>query len=66
MSVDTAPTWFTVTEAAERLGVHKQTIYRLIYAGLLGWNNISTGKRPRIRISLDSLKAFAKSTERAA
>lgn len=58
----------TVTDAAAELRVDKQTVYRLIWGGQLGWTDISApgAKRARIRISPQALATFLKKRERSA
>jgi excisionase family DNA binding protein len=65
----TAPTaQLTVLDVATELRVDKQTVYRLIWGGELGWTDISTrgAKRARIRISAHALQAYLKKRERRA
>lgn len=38
-------------EVASRLSIHVQSVRELIWAEELGWVNIGTGKRPRIRVA---------------
>lgn len=58
----------TVLDAASELRVDKQTVYRLIWGGQLGWTDISSpgAKRRRIRISPQALTAYLKKRERPA
>lgn len=52
-------------EAAERLGVGRRTVYRLIAQGELRAVNVSpsgaAGRRPRMRVREDDLAAFIES-----
>lgn len=55
----------TVPAAAAALGVHKQTAYRMVWAGLLPWVNVGLGKsRPRVRVRESAVKALIQSRER--
>lgn len=58
----------TVLDAAEQLRVNKQTVYRLIWEGHLGWTDISRpgAKRARIRISPQALAAYLTKREHPA
>lgn len=56
----------TPVEVAARLRVHRQSVYRLIWGGRLDYHDISTGKRPRLRISPEALARYIKTTERPA
>ena len=62
----TTPHLLTVPQAAERLQIHPQAVYRLIWAGQLEWTNVGTGKRPRIRVSEKQLAAFLREREEVA
>lgn len=68
MSAATAPNMLTILEVAERLRIGKQTVYRLIWGGELGWTDISSkgAKRRRIRVSETALTKYLRSRERAA
>jgi len=49
----------TPAEAGERLRVHRQTVYRMIWAGELPWTNVGRGRtRPRIRIPEPAVEAY--------
>ena len=51
--------WFTVKEAADVLGVHKNTIYRLIWKRKLRATNVATGgERVTYRIYSKDLDAY--------
>jgi excisionase family DNA binding protein len=52
----------TVPETAARLGVQRNTVYRLIKAGALRTVDIAaTGKKARARVREDDLAAFIES-----
>lgn len=55
-----------VDEAAEVLRTHPQSVYRLIWSGQLAVVDISTGKRPRLRVDDVELKRFVASRKVAA
>lgn len=49
----------TVQEAADQLAVHRQSVYRLIWAGELTVTNVGQGRRrPRLRIIAESVEAY--------
>lgn len=51
--------WFTAQEAAEELGVHRNTIYRLIKSRRLKATNVATkGEKLSYRIYLKDLDAY--------
>ncbi len=57
--------YLTVIEAAAVLHVDKQTVYRLVWAGLLPRIPIGQGKsRPRFRIRRSAIDRFMSSQER--
>lgn len=58
----------TVLEAADELRINKQTVYRLVWTGELGWTDVSSkgAKRRRIRISQKALSAYLSRRERVA
>lgn len=58
--------WLTVPEAAGLLSVHRQTAYRMVWAGLLPWHDVALpgARRPRIRISAAALTAYMRANER--
>jgi excisionase family DNA binding protein len=58
----------TVLDAAAELRVDKQTVYRLIWGGQLGWTDVRGpgAKRARIRISPQALTTYLKKRERPA
>jgi len=56
----------TVADAAEVMGVHPQTVYRLIWDGALPWVNVARQGRARIRIRQSALAAYLASRERGA
>jgi len=60
------PDTMTPLEVAHHLRTSRQTVYRLIWGGKLGWNNTGTEKRPRIRVTREAFARYLKSTERAA
>lgn len=54
----------TVPETGQRLGVHKQSVYRLIWAGQLAVVNVGNGKRrPRLRIKESSIEDYIRRNE---
>lgn len=61
----TDSTALTVVEAAQRLRINKQTLYRMIWAGEIDWIDIAQAgaKRPRIRIRESAVEAFLNSRE---
>lgn len=56
-----------VQEVADLWGVDKQTVYRAIWAGDLGWVNIARpgASRARIRVSQSAAEKYTASRERA-
>lgn len=57
--------FLTVPEAARELRVCVSSVRGLIGEGLLAWNNVGLGRRPRIRISRKAIEEFRERTERA-
>ncbi len=58
--------WFNVTEAAEYLQVSRQTIYKLMDAGLLPYYEVRGVKRRRIKKEdLDALFSKARQDDRS-
>lgn len=57
----------TIAEAAERLSTHKQTVYRLVWDGLLPYINLAKpGQRPRLRVRESVLDEFVNGRDSAA
>lgn len=54
----------TVIQFGERIGVPRSTAYGIVAAGLIDWTNISTGKKPRIRISEAAFQRYVAARER--
>lgn len=57
----TAAHLLTVPETARRLGVQRNTVYRLINSRALRTVNVAASGKPRIRIREDDLAAFIES-----
>lgn len=66
ITLDHLPAFMTPLEVAEELRTSRQTVYRLIWGGKLGYNDVGTEKRTRIRVSREAFQRYMKSTERAA
>lgn len=47
-----------VPEAADRLGISRKSVYRLVYAGKLRSVPTGSGSRPAIRVVESSVDAF--------
>ncbi|MEU5721562.1 helix-turn-helix domain-containing protein [Micromonospora sp. NPDC047738] len=59
--------YLTVVEVAALIRVHKQTVYRLIWAGELPVIDIGSGKkRPRLRVRRSGVDQFMARRERGA
>jgi excisionase family DNA binding protein len=58
-------TALTVVEAAARLRVNRQTLYRIIWAGEIAWINVAKpgAQRARIRIRESAIEAFLNARE---
>lgn len=57
-----APQLLTLDQVAERMGITRSTVERLVNARLLATIDIRVaGKRPRLRVSEAALEAFYKS-----
>ncbi len=53
-----APQLLTLKEVGTRLGISHDSVQRLVTAGSLAVVDVSTGTRPRLRISESALAAF--------
>jgi hypothetical protein len=49
-----------IDQVAELLSIHPQSVRELIWADEIAWVNISTGKRPRIRVADHEVERFIK------
>ena len=58
--------FYTVQQAADLLAIHKQSVYRLVWARRLGWTNVGTAGKPRIRISAEAIRQYRLANERVA
>ncbi|WP_025618917.1 helix-turn-helix domain-containing protein [Salinispora cortesiana] len=58
-------TYLTVKEAAAVMRTHKQTVYRLVWAGLLPRIDIGQGQsRPRFRVRRSAVDALMQQREK--
>lgn len=61
MKTKTLPQFFTIKQAAERLGLSYQTIYKLVTDGVIEAAHIGAGTRNAIRISEPELIRYIES-----
>lgn len=55
------PEWLSVEDSAKALGMHPESVRKLIRTGQLPAANISSDKRPTYRVSREDLDLFAQS-----
>lgn len=58
LNADRAPQLLKPEDAGKRLGVHADTVRRMVEAGEIEGIDVGTTKYPRLRISEDALKKF--------